>query len=52
MEMSRRDDEITKVFKGLILEALARCDEGKYSIAHLTAEIGGRRSAHGRACSS
>jgi methanogenic corrinoid protein MtbC1 len=30
-------EEITEVFKGLFLEALRRYDEGKYSIAHLTA---------------
>jgi methanogenic corrinoid protein MtbC1 len=30
-------EEIAKVFKGLFLEALARYEEGKYSIAHLTA---------------
>jgi methanogenic corrinoid protein MtbC1 len=29
--------EIAEVFKGLFLEALARYEEGKYSIAHLTA---------------
>jgi len=30
-------EEIAEVFKGLFLEALARYEEGKYSIAHLTA---------------
>jgi methanogenic corrinoid protein MtbC1 len=30
-------EEITEVFKGLFLEALRRYDEGKYSIAHITA---------------
>jgi len=29
--------EIAEVFKGLFLEALARYEEGKYSIAHVTA---------------
>jgi methanogenic corrinoid protein MtbC1 len=30
-------EEVAKVFKGLFLEALDRYEEGKYSIAHLTA---------------
>jgi len=30
-------EEVAKVFKGLFLEALERYEEGKYSIAHLTA---------------
>jgi methanogenic corrinoid protein MtbC1 len=30
-------EEIAQVFKGLFLEALARYEEGKYSVAHLTA---------------
>jgi methanogenic corrinoid protein MtbC1 len=30
-------EEVAKVFKGLFLEALGRYEEGKYSIAHLTA---------------
>jgi methanogenic corrinoid protein MtbC1 len=30
-------EEVAKVFKGLFLDALARYEEGKYSIAHLTA---------------
>lgn len=30
-------EEIAEIFKGLFLEALARYEEGKYSIAHLTA---------------
>jgi len=30
-------EEIAEVFKGLFLEALGRYEEGKYSIAHLTA---------------
>jgi len=30
-------EEVAKVFKGLFLDALARYEEGKYSIAHVTA---------------
>jgi methanogenic corrinoid protein MtbC1 len=30
-------EEVAKVFQGLFLEALARYEDGKYSIAHLTA---------------